>query len=430
MSLLETKHPRPVEHASKPRHPHALAEGELPTDLPKVRTVTVVAVTILLAAMLAGLFYVGWLPHERLAEQARSDAAATANADPVVSVALPAPAESSKDVVLPADIRANQQTAIYARANGFLKQWLVDIGGRVKKDQLLAVIDAPDVDAQLNESKAALEQAKAMVIKDQADLEVAQTDYDRYLKTQKENPGSVTQEDIDAKRDTRDDAAGALAVAKAAVTQAAATVQQEAVLQGFEKITAPFDGVITARNYDVGALINPTNISNTKEMFDIADLSTLRVYVDVPQSYSTDIQVGQPAYLTVRNYPGRQFKGVVALMAGALDDATRTLPFELEFVNSDGALYPGMYGQARLPITNPHPMLTIPSSTLIFNAGGSQVAVVRDGKVHYQKITVGRDLGTELEIADGLSADDMIVTNPGERLSEGLSVKIAAAAAK
>jgi RND family efflux transporter MFP subunit len=423
MSMLETKPSKPPtqERVTPSRHPHALSEHDLPSDLPQIKTVTVIIVTAVFAAMMLGLFIVGWLPHHRAVEQAQSDAREQADGKPSVSVALPKAAAANKDVFLPADIRANQQTAIYARANGFLKSWLVDVGAHVKRGQLLAVIDTPDVDAQLNQSKAALDQAKATVIKDEADLEVAQTDYDRYLKTQKENPGSVTQEDVDAKRDTRDDAAGALAVGKAAVAQAEANVQQEAVLQGFEQIPAPFDGVITARNYDVGALINP---SNSKEIFDIADVQTLRVYVDVPQNYATDLHLGQPAYLTVRNYPAREFKGTVGWMTGALDTATRTSPFELDFINTDGSLLPGMYGQARLPVANPQPVLTIPSSAMLFNAAGTQVAVVQDGKAHYQKVTVGRDLGTELEISNGLSPDDQVIVNPSEKLSEGVDVQI------
>jgi RND family efflux transporter MFP subunit len=428
MSMLETKPPKPLpsERIAPSRHPHALSEHDLPTDLPQTKTVTVIVMAAVFAAAMAGLFFVGWLPHHRAAEQAVSDAAEQSSGEPAVSITLPKTAPASKDVFLPADIRANQQTAIYSRANGFIKSWLVDVGAHVKRGQLLAVIDTPDVDAQLNQSKAALEQAKANVIKDEADLQVAQTDYDRYLKTQKENPGSVTQEEVDAKRDARDDAAGALAVGKAAVTQAEATVQQETVLQGFEQIPAPFDGVITARNYDVGALINPANPG--KELFDIADVQTLRVYVDVPQTYTTDIHVGQPAYLSVRNYPGREFTGTVGWATGALDTATRTSPFELDFVNKDGSLMPGMYGQARLPVGVPRPVLTIPSSAMVFNSAGTQVAVLRDGKVHYQKITVGRDLGTELEISDGLLPDDEVIVNPGERLSEGVSVKATPAA--
>jgi RND family efflux transporter MFP subunit len=416
----QTEHPGPHR-----RHAPVADEHAIPKDLHKPSNVLVIVMALVFVVLLAGLFVVGWLPHERAAEQAAADAQAVqASEAPIVSVANPRPQAANKEISLPCSVNANQQTAIFARANGFLKQWLVDIGGHVKKDQLLAVIDAPDLDAQLAQAKATLEQAKASVVKAQADLQETQTDYQRYLTAQKENPGSVSAEDLDMKRDAYDDAAAAVEVAKATVVQDAASVQQLAVEQGFERITAPFAGTITARNYDVGALISPSNTSAGSEMFDIADTSILRVNVNVPQVYATDVRIGQPAYLTVRNYPKRRFEGVVARQTGALDTSTRELLFQLDFPNPDGALDVGMYGTASLPTSNPQPVLVVPTSSLIFNANGVQVALVRDGKVHFQKVTVGRDLGTDLEITDGVSTSDQVVTNPGEKLGEGLTVQV------
>jgi RND family efflux transporter MFP subunit len=415
------------EHHDRERDSHAPAEMEnpIPDDLKQPGTGLVVVMVALLLVLMAAFFVLGWVPHHRAADQADADAKDAASGPPVVNVAHPKPEKTSQDVWLPANIKANQQTALYARSNGFLKQWTTDIGGHVTKGQLLAVIDAPDLDAQLAASRATLNQAEASVVKSQADVDVAQTDYNRYLKAQKENPGSVTQEDVDTKRAAYADAVGALDVAKATVVQDEALVRQLGVSQAYEQIYAPFTGTITARNYDVGALISPSNTSPGSEMFDIADTSVLRVFVNVPQTYSTQIRNGQPAYLTVRNYPGREFTGVVARMTGALDPTTRTLPYELDFPNPDGALYPGMYGQARLPVTEDHPVLVMNSSALIFNANGVQMAVVNDNKVHFQQITVGRDLGTELEITKGLTEDDQVVVNPGERITEGGEVKVA-----
>jgi RND family efflux transporter MFP subunit len=411
---------KPAAHAPA----HGGAETEIPKDLPKPKTGTVILVAAIMCGCLIALFIVGWLPERNAAKQANSDAAEAAGGEPAVTVVHPKVEEVSKDVILPCDIRANQQAALYARATGFLKQWNFDIGSKVKKGQLLAVISAPDVDAQLVETKAALEQAKATVVKAQADVDVANTDYQRYLKSQAQSPGSVTPQDVDAKRGAYDDAVGALKVAMATVDQDNASVQQLAVQQGFEEVTAPFSGTITARNYDVGALITASNTSTGKELFDIADIDTLRVFVNVPQTYATNIRIGQPGFLTVRNYGDRQFQGTVTRTAGALDQTTRTIPFEIDFDNSDGALYAGMYGQARLPTSEPTPPLTIPSSAMIFNAQGTQVAVVRDGVVHLQKVMIGRDLGTELEITSGVSKDDQVISNPGERISEGVKVKI------
>jgi RND family efflux transporter MFP subunit len=292
----------------------------------------------------------------------------------------------------------------------------------VKEGQLLAVIDAPDVDAQLDESKATLEQAKATVVKSEADLQVAGANLDRYFESQKESPGSVTQQQIDSFRAAYADAVGALDVAKATVVQNAADVQRLSVLQGFERITAPFGGTITARNYDVGALINPSVTTAGTELYDIAETDTLRVFVDVPQADSTNVRIGQPAYLAVRNYPHREFTGVVARMTGALNSNTRTLSFQLNFPNPDGALYAGMYGQARIPVSDAQPLLIIPTSALVFNAKGLQVATVEQGKVHFKPINVGRDYGMQIEVASGLSAEDEVVANPGERIAEGVSV--------
>ncbi|MGA2230458.1 MAG: efflux RND transporter periplasmic adaptor subunit [Tepidisphaeraceae bacterium] len=415
-----------ARRVSKGRHPHALQEGSIPADLVKPSPLAVTVMVVVLLGLMAAFFVLGWIPHERAAAQADADADAAKPGPPIVQVANPRPEKTSQDVWLPCDVKANQQTAVYARANGFLKQWNYDIGAHVNKGDLLAVIDAPDLDAQVAATQATLEQAKATVIKSEADVDVAQTDYNRYLKAQKDSPGSVTQEDIDTKRAAYADAVGALDVAKATVAQDEAQVRQLQVSQQYEQVIAPFTGTITARNYDVGALISPSNTAAGSEMFDIADTATLRVFVNVPQNYSTQIRAGQPAYLTVQNYPGREFTGVVARMAGALDLTTRTLPYELDFSNSTGELYPGMYGQARLPITEDLPSLVVNTSALIFNASGVQMALVRDNKIHLQQVTVGRDLGTELEITKGLTRDDQVVVNPSERLTEGAQVQVAA----
>jgi RND family efflux transporter MFP subunit len=429
MNAIETE----PEHELKPddhdqahhgghRHPQAIDEHDLPKDLPTPGNGLVIVVAVVAVALLAGLFLVGWIPRSRLANQTSADAKKQSSGMPTVVVQPPQPEVTAKDIILPANLTANQQTALFARANGFLKQWLVDIGDHVERNQLLAVIDTPDVDAQLAEAQATLEQAKATVIKSQADLQVADANLQRYLVAQQQNPGSVTQETVDSFRAAQADAVGALSVAKATVVQDAAEVQRLTVLQGFELIIAPFPGTITARNYDVGALINPSITTAGTEIFDIAQTDTLRVFVDVPQPDSTNIQVGQPAYLTVRNYPHREFSGVVARQTGALNQQTRTLRFQLNFPNPKGELYAGMYGEARIPTLAPQNLFLIPTSALIFNASGLQIATVRDGKAHIQPVSVGRDFGTQIEATNGVSSDEQVVSNPGENIAEGLSV--------
>ena len=431
MKTLEKMRPSTPPESEKDDHrpqeapAHQQNEQVIPKDLPKPGFLSVLAICVVLVAMLVGLFVLGLIPHIEEARQARADADAAAQqaAAPMVSVVHPQLQKTAKDVYLPANVTPWARTAIYARSTGYLKQWQYDIGSHVKRGNVLAVIDAPDVDAELVQAKATLEEAKASVIKGQADVDNAFTDYNRYLDAQKANPGSVTPEDIDSKRDAYQDAVSAMGVYNATVAQDQATVQQYSVLQGFEKIYAPFNGIITARNYDIGAYITPTSAAGA-ELFDIADTDTLRVFVDVPQNYATQIKIGQDAFLSVRNYPAREFKGIVARMTGSLSETTRTLPYELDFPNPDGALYPGMYGQARIPVFNSEPLLIIPSSALVFDANGVRVGVVKDGKAHFQKVTISRDLGITLDISDGLSADDQVITNPGERLDEGVPVQV------
>ena len=223
-------------------------------------------------------------------------------------------------------MRAFQETAIYPRTSGYLKRWLVDIGDQVKKDQLLAEIDTPEVDAQLNQSEATLEQTKANVIKAEADMNLAKVTLNRYLDANKQSPGSVTAQDVDEKQIAYDDAVSALKQVKASVVAQEADVHRLQVLQGFEKVTTPFRGIITARNYDNGALLSAGNTAAGSELFSVQETDTLRVFVNVPQTYVTAIKIGQDGFLNVRNYPGKEFKGTATRWAGALDPTTHNPP--------------------------------------------------------------------------------------------------------
>jgi membrane fusion protein, multidrug efflux system len=399
-------------------------EEVIPKDLKKPNTFTVVLAVVVFALLLGVLFYVGYRPHHEAQKQAAADANDMANMSPTVEVVHPKAVAAAQELSFPADVRANQDTLIFPRTNGYLKKLYVDIQDRVEAGQLLAEIDTPEIDAQLAQSKANVEQSKAAVTKAQADLDLAQRLLDRYNEAEKSQPGSVPGMDVDTKKAAVDQATAALASARANVVAAQADVQRLTTLQGFEKVFAPFAGTITSRNYDVGALLSPSNATGG-ELFRIAQTDTLRVFVNVPQADATKVRIGQPAFLVVRNYPGKQFKGVVARSSSAIDVTTRTLSLELHFPNRDGQLYAGMYGQVKLPVIEDNPVVTIPTSALVFNAGGLQVALVKDGKVHFQKINSGRDFGTEMEIPSGLSTDDQVVSNPGEKIAEGIDVKVA-----
>ena len=431
--------PATVHHAD-PNAEHALATGDhanaahpgegIPTDLPRPNGIAILGVGIALLVIFIAMFLIGYFPRAHLESQTQADTAQMSGGAPIVDVTLPRSASGTRDVKLPCDVRANQATDIYPRSNGYLKKWYVDIMAHVEEGQLLADIDTPEIDAELAQSKAALEQAKANVVKAKADLDLAAVTLKRYTDAQQLGGGSVSETDVDTRRSAVEDAQAALAQAQANQTQAEANVQQLSVTQSFEKVYAPFSGTITARNYDNGALLNPTDIGPGKQLFSIAQTDPLRVFVSVPQAYATDIQVGHPVTLQVRNYPGRNFAGKVYLTAGAIDPGTRTLQCELLFPNKSGDLYAGMYGEVHLPLAQETSTVIIPGSALIFNSEGAQVAVIRQGHVHLARVTIGNDMGTELEISSGLNIDDAVVTNPGEGMIEGAPVRLSPASAK
>lgn len=372
------------------------------------------AVVIAVALFFAVLFVVGFAAHharlkrrERMAEQVRDQ-------PPVVLVVEPKSSPRSFDLRLPADVRAWASTALYARTDGYLARWNFDIRDRVKKGDVMAVIAAPDTDAELEQARAALKQQRT-------NRQLAQLTDERYrglISIQ-----GVTQEQLDQNR-------SALLQADAGVKSAQANVDRLEALVGFEKIVAPYDGVVTGRTYDVGALITAAATGAGQELFDVADDSKLRVFVSVPQAYALMIKFGQPVHLALeRNFAGHLFTGVVARSTGTLDLATRTLRTELDFPNTDPAykIYPGMYGEAVFSITREHPVLTIPTSAMMFEPEGKEVAVVEpDNRVHLQKITLGSDFGTEIEVLSGLKGGERLVANPGEQIVEGLLVQPAA----
>ncbi len=389
------------------------------TDLRRPRAWAIVAVLILFVALLAAMFYIGYVPREREAAQAVADAAERAGVTPTVSVLKPTLQAVSNEILLPCDVRPFQQTAIYPRASGYLKKQYVDLNDQVKEGQLLADIDIPEVDAQLVQSKAALEQAKANYAKMQSDLDLAQKTLARY---QHLAAGVISDTEMDTHKSAVDDAKAALAQAKAAIAVAEADVQRLTVTQGFSKIVAPFAGKITTRNYDVGALLSATSSTPGKELFNLVQSDQVLVDINIPQVYASQIKPETVAELEVRNFPGQRFGGKVDRISGAINSGTRTMLVQLLFPNSDGRLFAGMYGQVHLRLSQDKPLLTIPTSAMIFNTGGTQVAIVKDGKVHFQPVQLGRDLGTEMEILSGLEPAALVVANPSTMISEGLAV--------
>ena len=326
-----------------------------------------------------------------------------------VSVVLPKRTAPTDEIVLPANVQPFITSPIYAQATGYLKEWNFDIGAHVKKGQLLAVIQSPEVDQQL-------QQARSNLLTAQANLELASITKTRYQGLLKSN--AVSQQDVD-------NAVGTYNANAAIVEADKAAVQQYSAMVSFERVYAPFDGVITARNTDIGDLINSGSNSNVKtDLFHIAQPDKLRVFVNVPEQYSQEVKPGQTAELTLAEFPGRQFPGVLVRTAEAINLATRTLPIEVDVNNHTGTLLTGSYAEVHLKLPGPTSAYIIPANTLIFRSEGLQVALVRGGKIALTSVTPGHDLGNAIEIVAGLNADDQVVVNPPNSIVSGQAVKV------
>ena len=360
---------------------------------------------LLLAVLLAGVVVAGLLwkragEHTQLVDTTRDLAVEHVN------VIHPSAGPSENEIVLPGNLAAFNEASIFARTNGYLKSWSADIGTKVKEGQVLAQIEAPDVDAQLRQSSATLAQARA-------NLDIANLNFDRQkdLLSKKVN----SQQDYDQARTNLD-------AMQAAVQAGEANVQNLKVMQSFENIVAPFDGIVTRRNTDVGALISASN--GGQELFRVARTDILRVNVYVPQAYAAFVQEGSTAYLDLAEFPGEKIEGKVAHIAGGLDASMRTLQTEIDVDNRNGRLFPGAFANVHLFLPLKKSPTVIPVNALIFRSAGSQVAVVdAQGIVHLKNVTIGQDYGTSLEITSGVTKADRIVINPSDSLADGASVQ-------
>jgi RND family efflux transporter MFP subunit len=330
---------------------------------------------------------------------------------PTVAVVQPKRSAPAQEIVLPANVQAFADAPIYARTNGYLKRWYVDIGSRVKEGQLLAEIDTPEVTQQLRQARADLGTA-------QANLNLSKITADRYqglLKTD-----SVSKQESD-------NAAGDYEAKQASVQSAQANVKRLEELQSFQRIYAPFSGVITARNTDVGALINSGSSSgNGNELFHITQPDKLRVYASVPQIYSQAAKAGITADLTLAEFPGRRFQGKLVRTANAIDPTSRTLLVEIAVDNPTGQLFTGSYAEVHFKLPTPTTSLILPVNTLLFRSEGLRVATVAQGqKVELKQITIGHDFGSEVEVVAGLNGNENVIVNPPDSVVEGEAVRIA-----
>jgi len=334
---------------------------------------------------------------------------------PTVSVVRPTRSAPAQEIVLPANVQAYIDSPIYARTNGYLKRWYADIGARVRAGQLLAEIETPEVDQQLRQARADLATAEA-------NLHLAEITANRYAGLLKTD--SVSKQEAD-------NAEGNYAAQKATVQAGEANVKRLEEMQSFEKIYAPFGGVITARNTDIGALIDSGSSGGTRtELFHIAQPDKLRVYVNVPEAYSQAARPGLTADLTLAEFPGRRFRGTLVHTADAIEQSTRTLLVEIQVDNPTGTLLSGAYAEVHLKLPGAVASFTLPVNTLLFRSEGLRVAAVTDGQhVELKPVVLGHDFGSEVEVISGLTGDESIVVNPPDSLVSGQQVRIAQPAA-
>jgi RND family efflux transporter MFP subunit len=328
---------------------------------------------------------------------------------PTVAIIHPTSEVAQEDLVLPGTLEAYVESPIYARTNGYLRNWYHDIGSRVSKGELLADIDTPEVDQQLSQSRADLNTAEA-----NANLSrITSMRYQDLIKTD-----GVSKQEVD-------NAVGDYEAKAATVKSSEANVRRLEELESFKHVYAPFSGVITRRNIDIGTLINAGNGGAQQELFTLAQTDPIRVYVNVPEMYSPSVRAGLGAYLELTQYPGQNFQGKVVRTAEAIDPNTRTLLTEVDVPNRDGRLFPGGYAQVHLQVKIAASRVQVPVNALLFRSEGLRAVVVdANHKTHLRALTIGRDFGTTLEVLQGLQPNDWIVVNPPDSINDDESVRV------
>ena len=395
---------------------------------------TLFAIAIVLIALIAAAFFAGYVPRQRRETVLADEASAGSQALPSVTVVSIGRAEGNSELVLPGNIQAIAEAPILARASGYVKQRMADIGDRVAEGQVLAELEAPELQHQINQANSvvtqasdALQQAQANLNQARANEELARVTAERWKNLVER--GAVSRQENDtyqaqfaAQQANVQSIEKAVAAAQSSITGAQSNLARLKELQGYLQVRAPFAGVITLRNIDVGALVTEANTL----LFRIAQTDRLRTYVSLPQADAGSVRVGQRALLTIPNLPGRKFAGAVTRTANALDPTTRTLLTEVQVANPDGALLPGMYTEVDLSTPRKNPPLMIPADTLVVRSNGPQVAVVEPGgQVHFAAIQLGRDYGDRIEVLGGLEVGQQVVINPSDAVREGAKVNAA-----
>jgi len=369
-------------------------------------------VAVAIFALFAGIFAYGMVTRARVAATVRTETAQMAL--PSVAVVSPQRSAPSQEIVLPGNVQPFISAPIYSRTNGYLRRWYADIGAHVKKGQLLAEIETPEVDQQLQQSRSNLATAEA-------NLKLAEITKERYTGLLASH--AVAQQDAD-------NAVGTYNANRAIVDANLANVKQLETLQSFEKIYAPFDGIITARNTDIGALIASGNSGNVKtDLFHISQPGTLRVYVNVPEQYSQAATPGLTAELTLAEFPGRRFQGKLVRTSNSISFDSRTLVAEIDVDNPSGELLSGAYTEVHLKVPGQTSSYLVPVSTLVFRSQGLQVAVVKDGSASLTAVTPGHDFGDQIEIVAGLTGSESLIVSPPDSIVTGQKVQVVQTAA-
>jgi RND family efflux transporter MFP subunit len=374
----------------------------------------VLGVVVLFGALLT----VGLLPRLREREELEAETAEVRSTPPAVNVITAKRNTSTATVDLPGSARAFQETAVYARTNGYLKRWLVDLGGHVKAGQLLAEIETPEIDQQLAEARATLEQSIANVATSEAKARLAVATHERYQRLV--GNGAVSKQDFDTSVADADSTKAVVQESRARVRTSEAAVRRLEEMQRFQKVVAPFAGILSARNVDRGALISATG---GVELFHLVQVDPLRVYVPVPQNFSVMVHEGQDADVRVREHPGRTFHGKVTRTAGALDPSSRTLMAEVQVPNGDAALMPGMYVRVLFQMERSRPPVIVPGAALVVGREGVRVAIIEGTKLHYRTVELGRDYGNEVEVLSGLDGGETVAVNLTGEIAEGVEVR-------
>ena len=429
-------------------HPHHIARSK------------VILVSLLIAILISAIAVAGYLPRKDRARAAEAAAHEQQTTLPVVAAVIVHPAPRDTDLLLPGNVSAIAEASIFARATGYVRKRYADIGDHVRAGQLMAEIETPDLDQQVAQVRSALSQARqqlaqaqAALVQVQAQRDLAKLTWDRYNNLI--GRGAVARQDADQQESAWKTSEALVTAQEASVRaaqdnvgQAQANLDRMTTLQDYQKVRAPFNGIVTARNIDVGYLISPTGAGQgaapldipgaqssaaaSNEMFRVAQIGTLRILVGVPQANAPGIVAGMPAQVLVAEFPGKVFTGKVTRMTNSLDPNSRTMLTQIDIPNPDGRLLPGMYAQVRFQIHRDVPPLLIPGDSIMAGPAGTQVAVLEDvqnseekgaKRIHLQTVEIGRDYGSQTEIASGLAGSEMVAVNPGDDVREGRIVK-------